>query len=74
MFGSARTMVMLAVALVPGGLVVLAAWVLGRVVRHRMQASTGAHGARLARAVASVRWQDVWSEARQAVETPSSST
>ena len=63
MVGSARTLMMLAVALVPGGLLVLTAWVLARVVRHRMQEASGAQGVRLVRAVVSVRWGDVWSEA-----------
>jgi hypothetical protein len=46
------------------------AWILGRVVKNRMAESTGAQGVRLVRAVAAVRWRDVWSEARQAVEPP----
>ena len=70
MLGSARTLLMLAVALMPGGLLFLMAWILGRVVRNRMQETTGAQGARLVRAMAAVRWRDVWSEARHAVEAP----
>jgi hypothetical protein len=72
MVGGAKTLMMLAVALMPGGLLVLAAWVLGRAVRLRMQETTGAQGARLVRAVAAVRWRDVWSEAKHAVEAPTS--
>ena len=70
MAGSLRTLVMLAVALVPGGLFVLATWILGRVVAHRMAELDGAQGARLARAVASVRWQDVWHETRRSFVAP----
>ena len=72
MFGGPKTLLMLAVALMPGGLLVMAAWILGRVVAHRMQSSSGDKGARLARAVASVRWRDVWSEAQHAVAAPTS--
>jgi hypothetical protein len=70
MFGSVKTFGVLAVAVMPGGLLFLMAWILGRVVRNKMQESTGAQGARLVRAVAAVRWRDVWSEARHAVEAP----
>lgn len=65
MLGGGRTLVMLAVAVLPGGLLMLAAWILGRAVRHRMREVTGEKGARLARAVASVRWQDIWAEVRR---------
>lgn len=71
MLGGAKTFLMLAVALVPGGLLVLVTWIVGRVVAHRMHELTGAKGARLARAVGSVRWRDVWTEARSTVATPS---
>ena len=70
MFGSVRALVVLAVALMPGGLLFLMAWILGRVVRNRMLETSGAQGVRLVRAMGSVRWRDVWSEARHAVETP----
>jgi ABC-type Fe3+-siderophore transport system permease subunit len=67
MLGGARTLVMLVVAVLPGGLLMLAAWILGRVVRTRMQEVPGEKAARLVRAVALVRWRDVWVEARHAV-------
>jgi hypothetical protein len=64
MFGGAKTLMRVVVALLPGGLVMLAAFILGRVVRARMlQETTGAQGVRLVRAVASVRFRDVWAEA-----------
>jgi hypothetical protein len=72
MLGGARTLVMLVVAVLPGGLLVLAAWILARVVRTQMQQVQGAQGARLARAVASVRWRDVWAETKTAVGPPGS--
>lgn len=70
MLGSARTVVMLAVALVPGGLLVLATWIVGKVVFHRMHMLPGDTGHKLARAVSSVRWRDIWTEARSTVAAP----
>jgi hypothetical protein len=61
MFRLALTVLMV---VVPGGLLVLAAFVLARTVAAQMAHEQGTHGRRFARAVASVRLRDVWSNAR----------
>lgn len=50
--------------LVPGGLLIAAAFVLARLVAHQMRVEQGQKGQRLARAVATVRWADVVRETR----------
>lgn len=52
-------------AVVPGGLLVLAAIVLARVVAERMQLEPGPGSRRFARAFATVRWSDVWRQTRR---------
>jgi hypothetical protein len=65
MFAVLRVLGLLVMAVVPGGLLVLAAFVLGRAVAERVKLEQGTAGHRLARAVAQVRWRDVWASARQ---------
>ncbi|MCC6333423.1 MAG: hypothetical protein IT380_05485 [Myxococcales bacterium] len=57
-------LVLLAIA--PGGLVVLLAFLLARTVAESMRLDEGPSGRRLARAVARVRFRDVWAQARRA--------
>lgn len=65
MAGVLRTVSFLVLALVPGGLLVLGAWVYGRVIARQLHAQPGPQRARLARAVAQVQWRDVWAEVRR---------
>jgi len=65
MWAVLRILGLLVMAVVPGGLLVLAAWVLGKAVAERVKLEEGTAGRRLARAVAQVRWRDVWATARQ---------
>ncbi len=51
--------------LVPGGLLIAAAYVLARLVTQQMKLEQGPQGQRLARAVATVRWSDVMRETRK---------
>ncbi|GMU63654.1 MAG: hypothetical protein AMXMBFR34_54170 [Myxococcaceae bacterium] len=53
-------------AIAPGGLVVLLAFLLARTVAESMRRDEGPSGRRLARAVARVRLRDVWAQARRA--------
>lgn len=53
--------------LVPGGLLVAAAFVLARLVAQQMRADEGPQGRRLARAMASIHWRDVVREAKRLV-------
>ncbi len=60
-----RTMTLVLLVVVPGGLLVLAAFILARTVAHQMQLEQGPGGRRLARALATVSFRDVWSSARR---------
>lgn len=53
------------VAVTPGGLLVIAAFLLARAVNTAMRLEAGPSGRRLARAVARVRLKDVWAQARR---------
>jgi hypothetical protein len=53
------------VGLIPGGLLVLGAWVLAMVVAERMAREQGPHPWRLVRALAGVRLDDVRAAARR---------
>lgn len=54
------------VAVAPGGLLVIAAFLLARAVTAAMRLEAGGpSGRRLARAVARVRLKDVWAQARR---------
>jgi len=55
----------LVLAIVPGGLLVLAAYVLARGVAERWRLEQGTAGARIAKALVHVRWRDVWTSAKQ---------
>jgi hypothetical protein len=52
------------VVLLPGGLLVLLAWMLARTVVTQMRLEQGTGGRRFARAVSAVRLRDVWSSTR----------
>lgn len=58
-----RLTILTMVVLVPGALVVLAAWLLGRAVAQQMQLEQGTQARRLARAVSAVRLRDIWTHA-----------
>lgn len=62
-----RAMTLAMMVVVPGGLLVLAAFVLARVVVEQMRLEQGPGGRRFARAVAQVRLRDVWSTARRSL-------
>ena len=62
-----RVLGVVLVAVTPGGLLVLAAWLLARAVAESMRTEHGPRGRRLVRAVARVRWRAVWDQARRAV-------
>jgi hypothetical protein len=51
-------------AVVPGGLLVLAAFVLGRALAAGVKVEQGTAGRRVARAVVNLKWRDVWAQAR----------
>lgn len=54
----------LLMVVVPGGLLIAGAWVLARLVVARMRLEEGPQSRRLARAVATLRWRDVYQHAR----------
>jgi hypothetical protein len=60
-----RVMTLTLLVLLPGGLMVLAAYVLARTIARQMQLEQGSQGHRFARALSSVRFRDVWSNTRQ---------
>jgi hypothetical protein len=62
-----RVLGVVLVAVTPGGLFVLVAWLLARAVAESMRTEHGPRGRRLARAVARVRLRDVWAQARRTV-------
>ncbi|MBL8912222.1 MAG: hypothetical protein JNM17_16140 [Archangium sp.] len=59
-----RLAMLMMMVVVPGGLLVVAAYVLARTVAANMQVEQGTQSRRFARAVASVKLRDVWSNAR----------
>jgi len=59
-----RVVGVLVMVVIPGGLLVLLAFVLGKVVANGVKHEQGTRGRRLARAVARVRLRDVWREAK----------
>jgi len=56
-------MVLLMVVL-PGGLLIVTAWLLAGLLADRMREEQGPHGRRLVRAVATLSWRDVWTVAK----------
>ena len=61
----ARVLGLLVMAVIPGGLLFLAAFVLGRAVAEGVRRGEGTTGRRFAKAVADVRLRDVWTSAKQ---------
>jgi hypothetical protein len=59
-----KTLTLVMMVVVPGGLLVLAAFILARTIARQMQLEQGPGSHRFARAVATVRLRDVWSNAR----------
>ncbi len=62
-----RGVLVAVMVVVPGALLVLAAWVLARAVAVQLRREPGAGPRRFARAVVAVRWPDVWRHARASV-------
>jgi hypothetical protein len=62
-----KTMTLVMMVVVPGGLVVLAAFILARTIVQQMELEHGNRRHRLARAVVAVRFRDVWSNARRSL-------
>jgi hypothetical protein len=60
-----RLITLTLVVLLPGGLLVLAAYMLARAIARQMELEQGTQGHRFARAVSAVRMRDVWSHTRQ---------
>ncbi len=60
-----RLLTVTLMVVVPGGLLVLAAFVLGRAITRQMQLEQGTNGHRFARAVSTIHFRDVWSQTRQ---------
>ena len=52
-------------AIVPGGLLVLSAFVLAKLVNEKMEVDVGPKNLKLARALKSVKWSDVMKQAKQ---------
>ena len=65
MAAAAKVLGLLAMAILPGGLLILAAFVLGRAVAQAAKAEEGTMGRRFARAMAAVSLRDVWTSAKQ---------
>jgi len=62
-----RALGVLLMMLVPGGLVLLALFIVARVIAEGMRREQGTSGHRFARAFASVRWPEVWRQARSVI-------
>jgi hypothetical protein len=67
MTGVAKVLGLLAMAVVPGGLLFLAAFVLARAVAERVRLEQGTAGHRVARAFAAVSLREVWASAKQSL-------
>lgn len=65
-----RLLTLTLMVVVPGGLLVLAAFVLARTIGRQMQLEQGTNGHRFARAVSTIRFSDVWSNTRQTFGGP----
>ncbi|MBL8957102.1 MAG: hypothetical protein JNK82_40390 [Myxococcaceae bacterium] len=61
----AKVLGLLVMAVLPGGLLLLAAFVLARMVAQGMSREEGTTGRRMSRAFAQVRLRDVWTSAKQ---------
>lgn len=62
-----KTVTMLLLVIMPGGLLVLAAFALARVIAQKWNETSDHRPAQMVRAVANVNLKDVWSEARRAL-------
>ena len=60
-----RLMTLTLMVLLPGGLVLLALYMLSRTIVKKMRLEQGTGGHRFARAVSAVRFREVWSDTRQ---------
>jgi hypothetical protein len=60
-----RVMTLTMLVLVPGGLLVVMAYLLAQTVATQMRLEEGPGGRRFARAVSTVSLRDVWSQTRQ---------
>lgn len=67
MAGVARVLGLLFMAILPGGLLFLAAFILARAVAEGVRREEGTRSRRLARAFAQVRLRDVWTSAKQSL-------
>ncbi len=65
MAGVAKVLGVLVMAVVPGGLLFLAAFVLARAVAEAVRREEGPAGRRITSAFAQVRLRDVWTSAKQ---------
>ena len=65
MAAAVKVLGLLAIAVLPGGLLILAAFVLGRAVAQAARAQQGTTGRRFARAMAAVSLREVWTSAKQ---------
>lgn len=62
-----RVATLVLMSIVPGGLLVLAAWVIAHLVVERMRTQQGSSSRRFASAVRTISWHDVKSETRRLV-------
>jgi hypothetical protein len=62
-----KTLSMVLLVILPGGLLVLAAFAVARVIAQKWQETSDHRPAQMVRAVANVNLKDVWSEARRAL-------
>ncbi len=62
-----RALGILLMMLMPGGLVLLALFIVSRVIAEGMRREQGSSSHRFARAFASVRWPEIWREARAVI-------
>ncbi len=65
MAGVAKVMGLFVMAVIPGGLLFFAAYVLGRMLAEGVRREEGTRGRRFAKAFAAVRLRDVWTSAKQ---------
>ena len=62
-----RALGVMLMMLVPGGLVLLALFIVARVLAEGMRREQGTSGHRFARAFSSIRWPEIWREARAVI-------
>lgn len=65
MIAVSKVFSVLLMVVVPGGLLVAAAFVLARLVAQQMRHEEGPQGHRLARAMASIHWRDIVKETKR---------